>query len=173
MHRIRHQPHSTSSSLQLCAVCPNPSATCSRHHRQTSTQALRKACVASFYTGNWCQEYSPVRPYPASLPAVVLTVLVDAGNHYLGVRSGRLSAAEYGDLITLTAGCIASGINRTLLLLRCSSAPSVQILQQLVHAIIGKHRLKRCGKLASPVFILVTGARNIHRFGHIQPVFRL
>ncbi|STH37839.1 gluconate transporter, high-affinity GNT I system [Escherichia coli] len=74
---------------------------------------------------------------------------------------------EYGDLITLTAGCIASGINRTLLLLRCSSAPSVQILQQLVHAIIGKHRLKRCGKLASPVFILVTGARNIHRFGHI------
>ncbi len=72
-HRIRHQPHSTSSSLQLCAVCPNPSATCSRHHRQTSTQALRKACVASFYTGNWCQEYSPVRPYPASLPAVVLT----------------------------------------------------------------------------------------------------
>lgn len=98
---------------------------------------------------------------------------VDAGNHYLGVRSGRLSAAEYGDLITLTAGCIASGINRTLLLLRCSSAPSVQILQQLVHAIIGKHRLKRCGKLASPVFILVTGAVNIHRFGHIQPVFRL
>lgn len=73
MHRIRHQPHSTSSSLQLCAVCPNPSATCSRHHRQTSSQALRKACVASFYTGNWCQEYSPVRPYPASLPAVVLT----------------------------------------------------------------------------------------------------
>lgn len=73
MHRIRHQPHPTTSSLPLCAVCPNPSATCSRHHRQTSPQALRRACAASFYTGNWCREYSPVQPYPASLPAVVLT----------------------------------------------------------------------------------------------------
>ncbi len=35
-------------------------------------------------------------------------ILVDAGNHYLGVRSGRLSAAEYGDLIILMAGC---GVN--------------------------------------------------------------
>ncbi len=70
---IRHQPHSTSSSLPLCAVCPNPSATCSHHHRQTSTQALRKVYVASFYTGNWCREYLPDLPYPASLPAVALT----------------------------------------------------------------------------------------------------
>ena len=73
MHRIRHQPHSTSSSLQLCAVCPNPSATCSRHHRQTSSQALRKACVASFILVTGAENIHRFRPYPASLPAVVLT----------------------------------------------------------------------------------------------------
>lgn len=81
--------------------------------------------------------------------------------------------AHYEGEVTIALSGLRFGINRTLRLLRCRSAPSIQILQQFVHTIIGKHRLKRCGKFTSPVFILVTGAGNIYRICHIQPVFRL
>lgn len=59
------------------------------------------------------------------------------------------------------------------LLLTCRLTPLIQILNQLIHLLIGKHRLKRGGKLTTPVWILGAGPGNIDRLGHHQPILRL